>query len=99
MPGRLPFVAEAHYRRFLRIYLRDLLTLIFQVYAYCILANHFQLVVRTRYTDEIVPRLASKRSLKAYQAGFLSGERSWAEFVVATFDAATNGYAQNLTIR
>ena len=53
-------------------------------------------MVRTRYTDETVHRLAGKRSLQAYQAGFLSGERSWAGFVVATFNAATNGYAQYL---
>lgn len=94
VPGEVLFLVEAHYRRFLRRYLRDRLTLVFQVYGYCLLPNHFHLLVRPRFSEEIRARLAGPKALAEYQRAFLYGESSWSEFVAATFNAAINGYAQ-----
>lgn len=95
VPGELLFREEQDYRNFLRKRVRDLYGLIFQIYVYCLLPNHYHLIIRTRTADEIEAKLLSlKRMLKGYQRAYLTGESTWREFVISTFGAATNAHAQ-----
>ena len=95
VPGELLFRDERDYRRFLRKNLRDRYGIIFQVYVYCLLPNHYHLVVRTRTRGEIAERLgALRRRLKRYERAFLAGESTWTTFVQAVFRAAPSSYAQ-----
>jgi hypothetical protein len=95
VPGELLFAEERHYRWFLRKSVRDLYGLIFQIYVYCLLPNHFHLQVRTLSEDEMKAKLLPlKRKLRPYQEAFLTGELDWRGYVIATFGAATNRYAQ-----
>ena len=95
IPGELLFREERDYRRMLRKGFRDQYGLVFQIYVYCLLPNHFHLVVRTLYPDEITARLAGlQRGLRPHQRAYYEGRISWRDFVQASFAAATNGYAQ-----
>ena len=95
VPGRLLFTKEIHYRRFLRKSVRDLYRMIFQIYVYCLLPNHFHLGVRTLAEEEMRERLLPlKRKLRPFQLAFLKGDLDWRGYVIATFGAATNSYAQ-----
>ena len=95
IPGEVLFKVEADYRRFLRLNVRDLYSLIFQIYVYCLIPNHYHLAVRTRTAEQIRHRLLSlKRRLEPYQAQFLNGEKDWRTFVIDTFRAATSSHAQ-----
>ncbi|MFK8057470.1 MAG: hypothetical protein AB8F78_15200 [Saprospiraceae bacterium] len=95
VPGRLLFKEEIHYRRFLRKSVRDLYQMVFQIYVYCLLPNHFHLAIRTLTEEEMRERLAPlKRELRPFQRAFLEGRLDWRAYVIATFGAATNSHAQ-----
>jgi len=95
IPGRLLFTEETHYRRFLRKSMRDLYRMVFQIYVYCLLPNHFHLSVRTLTAGEMRMRLSGlKRELRPYQQAFLDGTLDWKGYVIASFGAATNSHAQ-----
>jgi len=98
IPGEVLFREEADYRRFLRKNLRDQFTLIFQVYTYCLLTNHYHLKVRTRGAAEIHARLlevlARRKKLPRYQHDFLDGLIDWHTFVKVVFRSLSSSYAQ-----
>jgi len=97
IPGRLLYTEEIHYRRFLRKSVRDLYRLIFQIYVYCLLPNHFHLAVRTLTEEEMRKRLSNlKRDLRPFQLAFLACTPDWRRYVIATFGAATISHAQYL---
>lgn len=95
IPGRFLFTKEVHYRRFLRKSVRDLYRMIFQVYVYCLLPNHFHLAIRTLNKKEMRERLSGlKRELRPFQLAFLNVTLDWKGYVISTFGAVTNSHAQ-----
>ena len=79
--------------------LRDYITPVCHIYCYCLLYNHFHLLIRIRSKSELLQYVTNKpkRELVARQKNWLArseSERTYGELAVIQFNRLFNSYAK-----